>query len=103
MAAEQANKLKQIFDAIHPRIIQYMIGNSCSGRDMLQRFYTLHTYCIHIVLKHMQDHQDWTPRMFSEAVHQQVMQQIYYTDERWQVVPLWQLCLSTPAFGSRPA
>ncbi len=86
MTAETANTLKQVFDAIHPRINEYMIANSCSGREMLQRFNTLHTYCIHIVLKQMQDHLNWTPRMFSEAVHQQVMQQNYYTDERWQVV-----------------
>jgi len=86
MAADQANTLKQVFDAIDPCIKKCMMGYPCYDRDLLQYFYPLHAICTHIVTKHIDQNPTWTPSMFSEAVHEQVKQQNYYTDENWRVV-----------------
>ncbi len=77
----------QIFEAMRPCINKCMLGRYGSLNEMIPDYCVLHNECKNLISKLMKEKfSDCSPSMFSDAVHQYVMQQNLYSNPIWRVI-----------------
>jgi hypothetical protein len=83
---QKSFQLQKLFEAMNPCIQSCILSKFGSVTEMLPQACLLYRLCQKIILKNLENFPNLPPSMFSAAVHQHVMHQGLYADERWRVI-----------------